>query len=120
MAVAGKYWAPDLAEREANLEQLRAVADEVTLRGHEPVIGLDRALPVLDCQQCEDDGARWQEAMRISLEEVLSCDCMLLVSESRDALTERDAMLVAGKPVYNSLDDLPTGTQTPANDLRPG
>ena len=106
--VAGPYSssAADAETRVANLRAMNATALAVFEKGHIPVIGVNMVLPVIDCAG-ED---RFDELMTpISLTLADRCDAILRIGgPSVGADQEMERMRAAGKPVYASLDDVPT------------
>jgi hypothetical protein len=47
--------------------------------------------------------------MAISLAVVGQCDAILMIGESRGATKEKELVLSQGKPVYWSIEEIPTG-----------
>ncbi len=105
--VAGPYTAggADKKQRRANLRALNKAALAVFERGHLPVIGVNNALPLIE----EAGEARFDELMMpISLAMAERCDAVLRVGDaSQGADREVARFQAAGKPVFQSLDDLP-------------
>jgi hypothetical protein len=105
IAVAGPFMAATPKERQQNFDRLNRAAAEVLKLGHIPVVGLNCALPVIDRVKLHDD---YQAITDISLAVVGRCDAMLFVGSSPGADKERELIESLGKPVYTSLDQIPS------------
>lgn len=104
IAIAGPYNAPDELSRQKNLDRMNEMAARVYELGHIPVIGVNVALPVIRSLNTTD---WYPPMMNMSLAVVERCDALLLLAESPGANRERDLMLAHGKPVYQSLEEIP-------------
>ncbi len=104
--VAGPYSAgnADAAARARNLRALNAAALTVFERGHIPVIGVNLALPVIECAGAE----RYDDIMMpLSLALAERCDAVLRIAgQSAGADTEVARFVAAGKPVFRSVDEV--------------
>lgn len=105
--IAGPYssGAADAAERAKNLRALNDAALAVFQKGHTPVIGVNMALPVIECAG-ED---RFEEIITpISLALAERCDAILRIGgPSAGADREVERLRAAGKPVYRSIEEIP-------------
>jgi len=106
--IAGPYTASAAtpAERQANLDTLNAAALAVFDKGHVPIVGVNLANPIIRVAGEE----RFDEIMMpVSLALTERCDAILrLGGSSRGADAEVARFAAAGKPVFHSLDDLPS------------
>jgi hypothetical protein len=105
IGVAGRYSASTEEERQNNLDTMNTAAARLLEAGHIPLIGMNAALPVMKQANVTDN---YKAVMEISLAVINSCDALLLLSESPGANKERDLILSKGKPVYYSLDEVPS------------
>lgn len=105
--IAGPYHQnsnnPDLWEE--NLARLNAVAYQVFLKGHIPVIGVNLALPIIISAGMDE----YQKIMLpISLALAERCDGILRIDgESSGADAEVRIFEEKGLPVYYEIDQLP-------------
>ena len=67
-------------------------------RGHIPVIGVNAALPVVEC--LGPDANQYEAIMAISLALVDKCDANLIIGESAGVNRERDLIRSKGLAVY--------------------
>jgi hypothetical protein len=104
ICVAGPYSAPSEDERAANLERMNKAAVEVMRRGHRAMIGVNAALPVL---QAAGHPYSHPWMMEISLALAGHCDAGLRIAHSPGADREMDLLVALGRPVFDSLDDIP-------------
>ena len=114
--VAGAFGAPTAERRAANLLALNLAAAEVARRGHVPLIGVNAALPVLEAAGHGVDH-RWM--MEICLALAARCDACLRVSRSPGADREAELLRAAGRPVWESLDDVPQAAGMHVQETRP-
>ena len=114
--VAGRFGAPTAEARAANLLALNLAAAEVARRGHVPLIGVNAALPVLEAAGHGFDH-RWM--MEICLALAARCDACLRVSRSPGADREAELIRAAGRPVWESLDDVPPAAGMHVQETRP-
>ena len=109
--VAGPYTAgsADQEQRRANLSALNQVALAVFERGHIPVIGVNNALPVI----AEAGEARFDELMMpISLAMAARCDAVQRVGGASQGADQEVARFQAtGKPIFRSLEELPSAEE---------
>jgi hypothetical protein len=108
IAVAGPYSADTLEQRQRNLDAMNQAAAVVMDRGHIPVIGVNAALPVVEC--LGPDADRYEAMMAISLALVDRCDAILVIGESPGVTRERELVRSKGRPVYRTLSEIPTKT----------
>ena len=104
IGVAGKYSANSEDERTSNLDAMNKVAAVLLEQGHIPVIGVNAALPVIEQARVDD---KYKSIMEISLAVINTCEALLIISESKGVLMERDLILSKGLPVYYSLEEVP-------------
>ncbi|MFS8084538.1 MAG: DUF4406 domain-containing protein, partial [Acidobacteriota bacterium] len=79
--------------------------------GHIPVIGVNAALPVIEC--LGPDGNQYEAIMAISLAIVDKCDAILVIGDSPGANRERDMVKSKGLPVYRDLSEIPKAPSLP-------
>jgi len=106
--IAGPYSSggADAALRAANLRTLNEAAVAALRRGHVPVIGVNMALPMIEAA---GPGAYEAIMMPVSLVLAARCDaCLRIGGPSAGADAEVMRFREAGKPVYRSLDELPS------------
>lgn len=108
IAVAGQYSADTPEQRQRNLDVMNRAAARVLKLGHIPVIGVNAALPVVEC--LEPDANQYEAIMAISLALVDKCDAILVISDSAGANRERDLVESKGLPVYRDVNDIPSET----------
>jgi hypothetical protein len=87
IAVAGPYSADTPEQRQRNLAAMNEAAAAVMNRGHIPVIGLNAALPVVECPG--PDANQYEAIMAISLALVDKCEAIPIIGESAGANRER-------------------------------
>lgn len=104
IAVAGKYSAETEAERQANFDAMNDAAARLLEIGHTPLIGVNAALPVVGRAKVDD---KYEAVMQISMVVISACDAILVISTSKGANRERDFFIANGRPVYNSIDEIP-------------
>ena len=103
IGVAGPYSAPNIEQRQLNLDAMNKVAARLLEMGHIPLIGVNAALPVLAKAHVYDV---YKGIMDISLAVISNCDALLMIGDSPGANRERDLILSKGKPVFRTLDEL--------------
>jgi hypothetical protein len=108
--VSGPYTsgAANELDRTRNLKAMNDAAWQVWQRGYVPVIGVNMALPVIGSA-----GADHFETVMMPLSLALAdrCDgCLRIGGPSVGADAEVEHIRAAGKPIYNSLAELPAGT----------
>ena len=111
IAVAGPYSADTLEQRQRNLDAMNEAAAGVMNRGHIPVIGVNAALPVVEC--LGPDANRYESIMAISLALVDKCDAILIIGESAGVNRERDLIRSKGLAVYCDLSEIPIAFSIP-------
>jgi len=104
IAIAGPYSAPTGKERQQNLDAMNEAAAAIYEMGHIPLIGVNAALPVLEKSEVDDE---YKLIMDISMAVIESCDALLFLGESPGANRERDLVTGMGKPVFNTMKDIP-------------
>lgn len=104
IAVAGPYSAATQEERQRNLDSLNEAAAAVLKLGHVPLIGVNAALPIVEC--LDPDSDRYEVMMTISLALVDKCDAILMIGNSPGANRERDLVKAKGFPVYENVDEI--------------
>jgi len=108
--IAGPYSSggADDEQRAVNLRAMNETALRIFEKGHTPIIGVNMALPVIECAG-ED---RFDELMMpISLALAARCDAVLRIGgPSVGADQEVERLRAAGKPVYLSVDNIPDDT----------
>ena len=105
IAVAGPYSADTPEQRQRNLAAMNEAAAAVMNRGHIPVIGVNAALPVVEC--LGPDANQYEAIMAISLALVDKCEAILIIGESAGVNRERDLVKSKGLPVYWNLNEIP-------------
>lgn len=105
IAIAGPYTADTAEQRQRNLDALNRAAVAVLNLGHIPVIGVNAALPIVECLGVEAN--RYEAIMAISLALVDKCDAILILGESPGVNRERDLIRSKGLPVYEDLSEIP-------------
>ena len=108
IAVAGPYSADTPEQRQCNLKAMNEAAASLMKRGHIPVIGVNAALPVVDCLGTEVN--RYEAIMAISLALVDKCEAILVIGESPGVIRERELVRSKGLPVYLNINDVPSGS----------
>jgi hypothetical protein len=106
--ISGPYssGAVDSAGRAANLRMLNLAALAVFRKGHIPVIGVNLALPIIDAAGAD---AYHEIMMPVSLALAERCDaCLRIGGPSQGADEEVERFTSAGRPVYLSLDEVPS------------
>lgn len=105
IGIAGPYSADTAEGKLRNLERLNETAAKLLQLGHIPLVGINAALPVLEkCENKED----YKAMMKISLAVISACDALFMIGESPGAVKERELIVAAGKPVYYSLEEIPS------------
>jgi hypothetical protein len=87
---------------------MNEAAAAVMMRGHVPVIGVNAALPVVECLGAGAN--RYEAIMTISLALVDKCDAILMIGESAGANRERDLVKEKRLPVYTDISEIPLGS----------
>jgi hypothetical protein len=105
IAVAGPYSADTLEQRQINLDAMNKAGAGVMKLGHIPVIGVNAALPVVEC--LGPDVNQYEAMMSISLALVDRRDAILVIGESAGVNRERDLVKSKGLPVYWHVNDIP-------------
>lgn len=105
--VAGPYssGAADAETRAANLRILRETSLSLFRRGHVPIIGVDVALPLIECA-----GPASYDSIMMPLSLALAerCDgCLRVGGASRGADQEVARFRARGKPVWFRPEDVP-------------
>ncbi len=90
----------------ANLQAMNEVAVQLFDRGHVPVIGVNAALPIIEAAGSD----RYDEIMMpLALSLLERCDAVLRVGGySKGAEEEAERTRATGKPVYFSLEEVPS------------
>lgn len=107
--IAGPYGtgASNAEQRADNSRELNRAALEVFRKGHVPVVGVNNAVPLIEGA---GPGSYDEIMMPLSLALAERCDaCLRVGGASRGADDEVSRFRAAGRPVYLSLDDVPTG-----------
>jgi Domain of unknown function (DUF4406) len=104
IAVAGPYSAETKEQRQRNLDALNEAAATILKLGHIPLIGVNAALPVVECLDADSD--RYEAMMTISLALVDKCDAILMIGSSPGANRERDLVKAKGSPVYETVEEI--------------
>src|ERR1700694_6339640 len=112
IAVAGPYSADTPEQRQRNLSARTEAAPAVMNRGHIPVIGVNAALPVVEC--LGPDANQYEAIMAISLALVDKCEAILIIGESAGVNRERDLGRSKGLPVYWNLNEIPAASSANA------
>jgi len=108
IAVAGPYSADTAEQRQRNLDAMNETAARVLRLGHIPVIGVNAALPVVEC--LGPDANRYEAMMAISLALVDKCDAILVIGNSPGVDRERDVIKSKGLPVYSDVNAVPAAS----------
>ena len=108
IAVAGPYSAETHEQRQRNLDAINQAAAGVMKLGHIPVVGVNAALPVVNC--LGQDANQYEAIMAISLAVLDKCDAILIIGESAGVHRERELIEAKGLPVYRDLKDLPAAS----------
>jgi hypothetical protein len=108
IAVAGPYSADSHEQRQRNLDSLNEAAAVIFKLGHIPVIGVNAALPVVECLDSDSD--RYEAMMIISLALMDKCDAILIIGNSPGVNRERDLIKSKGLPVYDDVNDIPAAS----------
>ena len=108
IAVAGPYSADTPEQRQRNLDLMNEAAARVLRLGHIPVIGVNAALPVVEC--LGPDANRYEAMMAISLALVDKCDAILVIGNSTGVDRERDLIKSKGLPVYRDVSAVPAAS----------
>ncbi|MBX2906113.1 MAG: hypothetical protein KF744_08755 [Taibaiella sp.] len=93
-----------------NLAKMNEVANQLLLKGHIPIIGVNMALPVIDAAGQDRYDA---VMMPISLALAERCDAVLRIGGT-SANADREVALFKrkGLPVYLSVDEIPYSDET--------
>lgn len=111
IAVAGPYSADTPEQRQRNLDAMNEAAAGVMKLGHIPVIGVNAALPVVECLGPEAN--QYEAIMEISIALVDKCDAILIIGHSAGANRELDLIEAKGLPVYCNVKDIPAASSLP-------
>lgn len=111
IAVAGQYSADTPEQRQRNLDMMNQAAARVLKLGHIPVIGVNAALPVVEC--LGPDANQYEAIMAISLALVDKCDAILVISDSAGVDRERNLVKSKGLPVYRDVSEIPAAASLP-------
>ena len=111
IAVAGPYSADTSEQRQRNLAAMNVAAAGVMKLGHIPVIGVNAALPVVEC--LGSDANQYEAIMAISLALVDKCDAILVIGDSAGVNRERELVESKGLPVYRDVSEIPTASSLP-------
>ena len=104
ICVAGPYSAPTAEQRAANLAAMNQAAAALKRLGHDPMIGVNAALQVLDAAGFAYDHP-WM--MEISLALAGRCDAGLRIGRSPGADREMNLLASLGRPVFGSIEAVP-------------
>ena len=97
--------AADAAARAANLRVLNQAALALFRRGHVPIVGVNLALPLVECA---GQGSFNEIMIPLSLAASERCDaCLRIGGASKGADDEVDRFLARGRPVYFRIEDVP-------------
>ena len=105
--IAGPYKSgsndPDV--HHANLVKMNRAALKVFSKGHIPVIGVNLALPMIEC----NEGREYEKLMMpISLGIAHKCDAILRIGgPSKGADQEVEVFELKGLPVYQTVEEIP-------------
>jgi hypothetical protein len=113
--VAGPYrsGSSDPAVWAQNLRILNGFAYAVLEKGHVPIVGVNLALPIIECAGQGSYGAI-MTALSLSLTE--RCDAILRIDGvSRGADDEVEKFRARGLPVFRSTDEIPNARSTTAS-----
>ena len=108
IAVAGPYSADSPEQRQRNLDLINEAAASVFKLGHIPVIGVNAALPVVECLGPDTD--HYEAIMSISLALVDRCDAILVIGNSPGVNRERELIKSKGLPVYLDVNGIPAAS----------
>lgn len=111
IAVAGPYSADTPEQRQRNLDAMNQAAAGVMKLGHIPVIGVNAALPVVEC--LGPDANQYEAIMAISIALVDKCDAILVIGDSAGVNRERGLIEAKGLPVYCNIKDIPAASFRP-------
>lgn len=111
IAVAGPYSAPTAEERLKNFRAMNEAAAAVYQKGHIPLIGVNAALPVVECAQ-PGDTDRYEMIMNISLAAISPCDALLQLADSPGVKKERALIEAKGGKIFFSVDEIPNASKT--------
>jgi hypothetical protein len=114
--IAGPYrsGSSDPAVWADNLRKLNAAAYAVFQKGHVPIIGVNLALPVIECASPESYGEIMQP---LSLRLTERCDAILRIDgASRGADEEVEACASRGLAVFRSIDEVPDASSKSLTD----
>jgi uncharacterized protein DUF4406 len=111
IAVAGPYSADSHEQRTRNLNALNEAAAAIFKLGHVPMIGVNAALPVIEC--LGRDSNHYEAMMTISLALVDKCDAILMIGNSPGVKREVDLIKSKGLPVYSDVAEIPSLEQKP-------
>ena len=107
--VSGPYTAGNAGpERRAkNLQAMNDAALELFRAGHQPVIGVNMALPIIEAAGGGEDAFE-EIMMPLSLDLADRCDaCLRVGGPSKGADDEMERFKAQGRPVYRSVDEVP-------------
>jgi hypothetical protein len=105
--VAGPYRSgtSDPEQRAMNLRRMNDVAHAVFRKGHVPVIGVNMALPIIECAGPE----KYEEIMTpLSLSLAERCDAVIRIGgSSAGADAEVASFRARGLPVFGAVEEIP-------------
>jgi len=105
--IAGPYssGAKTEADKARNLSVLNEAALAVFEKGHTPIIGVNLALPIIECAGID----KFDEIMMpVSLAAADRCDaCLRIGDTSTGADQEMERFRQRGLPVFNTIEDVP-------------
>jgi hypothetical protein len=108
IGVAGPYSDDSAEKRRQNLRVLNEAAARVFALGHIPVIGVNAALPVVEC--LDEDENRYEAIMAISLALMDKCDALLVLGDSPGVKRELQLLERKGLPIYRSISEIPAAS----------
>jgi len=106
--VAGPYSSggADAAARAENLRRLNKAALAVLAKGHLPVVGVNMALPMIECDPADDAVDRIMMPVSLALAE--RCDALLRIDGASAGADAEMARFAARKlPIYRSVKEVP-------------
>ena len=95
------------SSRAENLQAMNDAALQLFRAGHQPIIGVNMALPIIEAAGV-DQGAYEEIMMPLSLDLADRCDaCLRVGGPSKGADDEMERFKARGRPVYRSVDEVP-------------
>ena len=107
--ISGPYTAgaADAAQRADNLRVMNEAAVRLHRMGHLPIIGVNMALPMIEAATGRNCYEEIMMPVSIALAE--RCDaCLRIGGLSKGADDEMERFRRSGRPVYRSLEDVPS------------